>query len=282
MVTNASVAGSDMDTHDGLGVITSETQVVDAGRFFATRRRVTSVSVMIPARPPLLSVMIAASPLLLASICATERTVSLEADIIGALGRSLDTGISFLRVLLDDLTDRLTLPLWLCTDAVSVMSSHSIALANIVFQPSAPPDAYTQSITSTIPTTLPLASQTGRVKNLLSCIIWSASNTVVSGDTDSGFGVMTVDTAVKSKGSSFAMARVIISLNPKIPTSWPLSTTNAALRASAIILPVSWIVVDGETMVDGLPAKMARSVGEDWPLKALDSKGPSNCCKAAA
>ena len=68
MVTKASVAGSDIDTQDGFGVITSDTRVDDAGSCLATTRRVTSVSVMIPARPPLSSVMIAASPRLLASI----------------------------------------------------------------------------------------------------------------------------------------------------------------------------------------------------------------------
>ncbi|KAL3783576.1 hypothetical protein ACHAW5_007884 [Stephanodiscus triporus] len=106
--------------------------------------------------------------------------------------------------------------------------------------------------------TLPLDSHTGRVKNLLSCMICNASSTVVSGDTDSGFGVITVDTGVKSKGNSFATARIIMSLNPNIPTNRPFSTTNAALRASAILCPVSWIVVNGETMVDGLPAKTVR------------------------
>jgi len=85
--------------------MTSAMEVVDAGSFFATRRRVTSVSVTIPAKPPLESVMMAASPRLLASIWATERTVSLEVETLGGLGRSLDTGISFLRVLRVDLTE---------------------------------------------------------------------------------------------------------------------------------------------------------------------------------
>ena len=74
---------------------------------------------------------------------------------------------------------------------------------------------------------------------------------------------MTFDTAVRFNGNSFAMALVIMSLKPKIPTSRPFSTTNAALRASAIMEPVSWIDVDGETMVDGLPARILRRVGED-------------------
>jgi len=85
----------------------------------------------------------------------------------------------------------------------------------------------------------------------------------VSGDTASGFGVITVDTGVRSSGSSLAMARLIMSLKPKIPTNLPLSTTNAALRASAIIIPVSCNVVRGDTIVDGLPAKIVRKVGED-------------------
>ena len=183
---------------------------------------------------------------------------------MGALGRSLDTGVSFLRVLLNVLTDRFTLPLRLLqTDPASVRSSQSIACANTDLHPSAPPDPYTQSITSTTPMTLPLDSHTGRVKNLLSCMICNASSTVVSGDTDSGFGVITVDTGVKSRGNSLATARDIMSLNPNMPTNRPFSTTSAAFRASAILCPVSWIVVDGETMVDGLPAKTVRRVGED-------------------
>ena len=93
MVINASVAGSDMDTHEGLEVMTSETHVLEARRFFATTRRVTSVSVIIPASSPALLVIIAASPLLLASICTTESTVSSAVAIIGALGRSLETGL---------------------------------------------------------------------------------------------------------------------------------------------------------------------------------------------
>ena len=79
----------------------------------------------------------------------------------------------------------------------------------------------------------------------------------MSGDTDSGFGVITVDTGVKAKGNSLATASDIdiMSLNLNMPTNRPFLTTSVAFRASAIICPVSWIVVGGETMVDGLPAK---------------------------
>ena len=92
----ASVAGSDIDTQDGFAVITSDTRVDDAGSCLATTRRVTSVSVMIPARPPLLSVIIAASPRLLANNWVTANTVLSEWAITGAFGRSFDTGRSFL------------------------------------------------------------------------------------------------------------------------------------------------------------------------------------------
>ena len=70
-------------------------------------------------------------------------------------------------------------------------------------------------------TTITLDSNTGRVKNLLSCMICNASSKVVAGDTDSGFGVITVDTGVKSKGNSLATARDIMSLKPNMPTNRP-------------------------------------------------------------
>ena len=68
IVTSASVAGSDIETQVGLAVMIDETLVEAADRFLATNLRVTSVSVTIPASPPLRSVITAASPLLLASI----------------------------------------------------------------------------------------------------------------------------------------------------------------------------------------------------------------------
>jgi len=84
----------------------------------------------------------------------------------------------------------------------------------------------------------------------------------MSGETDSGSGVITLDIAVSFKGSSLAIARVIISLKPKIPTSSPSSTTRAAFRRSAIISPASLKLVSGLTMVAGLPAKILRKVGD--------------------
>ena len=184
---------------------------------------------------------------------------------MGAFGRNLDTGFSrIFTELLAVLTDLCALN----TEPSSVTSSHSNALAKIDLQPSAPPLAYTQSITSTTPITAPLDSHTGRVRNLLSCIICKASSTVVSGDTASGLGVITEDTLVSSKGNSFAMARLIMSLKPKMPSNFPFFTTKAAFRASAIIAPTSWREAVGGTIVDGLPAKMLRSVGELCPPKA--------------
>ena len=75
MVTNASVAGSDIDTHDGFAVMTSVMQVVIGGSFLATKRRVISVSVTIPASPPSWSVMIAASQCFAAISCTISRTL---------------------------------------------------------------------------------------------------------------------------------------------------------------------------------------------------------------
>ena len=138
----------------------------------------------------------------------------------------------------------------------------SIAILKTDRHPSAPPQPYIKSITSTRPTTVPSDSHTGRVKNLLSCIVCSASNTVRSGETDSGLAVITADMLVVSSGKSFATALVIMSLNPNIPTKRPLSTTNAAFRRSAISSPASWTEVVRETIVAGLPTNKLLSLGE--------------------
>jgi len=119
------------------------------------------------------------------------------------------------------------------------------------------------SITSTTPTTLPFFATTGNVKNFWSCMICIASNTVISGKTVSGLGVITDDTAVSSKGSSFATQRLIQSLKPKIPTSSPSSTTNAAFLASAILIAQSRTFVPGFTTVDARPCRILPSVGID-------------------
>jgi len=143
-----------------------------------------------------------------------------------------------------------------------------MALSNTDLHPSTPPHPYITSITSTSPTTVPSLSHTGNVKNLPSCIICKASNTVVSGNTDSGLGVITVETCVNSRGSSFATARLIISLKPNIPTSSPSLTTSAAFRDPAITSPVSCRVVLGRTTVAGFPASKLRRVGEALPPNA--------------
>ena len=56
---------------------------------------------------------------------------------------------------------------------------------------------------------------------------------------------MTADISVSSMGNSLATTRVIISLNPKIPTKFPSSTTNAAFLLSAILVPASKTLVPG-------------------------------------
>mmetsp|Transcript_41434 Transcript_41434/g.50410 ORF Transcript_41434/g.50410 Transcript_41434/m.50410 type:complete len:252 (+) Transcript_41434:473-1228(+) len=142
-------------------------------------------------------------------------------------------------------------------------SSTSMALSNIDLQPSAPPLPYTKSITSTIPTTAPSSSHTGNVKNLDSCIICKASNTVMSGDTASGFGVIMLVTSVSSSLSSFAKPLDIISLNDTKPTNSPSSTTKAAFCVSAINTAVSRRLVSALTTLDGLPANKLRNVGDD-------------------
>jgi len=95
-VLSASIAESVRDTTVGFGVITSDTGVEDGLRYFAATRRVTSVSVIIPASPPLAPTTKEASPRLFASICATVKTLSVTFDNIGFLGRNTDTGLSIL------------------------------------------------------------------------------------------------------------------------------------------------------------------------------------------
>ena len=108
MVTNASIAESVIETQVGLAVITSDTPVDLADNCFATTRRVTSVSVMIPARPPWALTIRAASPLLVASVCVTASTLCDASINMGFFGRSFETGLSsFLRDIFADLTEAL-------------------------------------------------------------------------------------------------------------------------------------------------------------------------------
>jgi len=86
------MAGSDIDTHVGFGVITFET-LQDVSTSLATTRRVISVSVMIPARPDL-PITKDAAPRFFASICVTARMLSSTLDTNGFFGRSFDTGRS--------------------------------------------------------------------------------------------------------------------------------------------------------------------------------------------
>jgi len=88
------MAESLIETTVGLAVITFETLVLPASRSFATSRRVTSVSVKIPARDPSIPITNDAEPLLFASICETIKTLSLILEMRGFLGRNLDTGFS--------------------------------------------------------------------------------------------------------------------------------------------------------------------------------------------
>jgi len=117
---------------------------------------------------------------------------------------------------------------------------------------------------------------------LFSCIICKASITVISGDTDSGSGVMTSLTSVCSRGSSLATALLIMSLKPKMPTNLPSSTTRAAFLASDMTVAVSFRLVSGDTIVAGFPASKLRSVGDALLPKAWAINGASSCVSIAA
>jgi len=67
------------------------TLVLDAFKSLATKRRVISVSVIMPAKLPSAPTTIDAELRLFASICATVRTLSCAFDTNGFLGRSLKT-----------------------------------------------------------------------------------------------------------------------------------------------------------------------------------------------
>ena len=145
-------------------------------------------------------------------------------------------------------------------DPASEFSSwQSMALEKMDRHPAVPPLPYMTSITSTRPTTVPSSSHTGSVKNRWSCITCNASKTDKSGDTASGFGVITCEIA-DERDMSFARTRVIMSLKVNTPTSTPLSTISEALRSCAIRIPASWIVDVGLTTVFGLPARTPRRV----------------------
>ena len=89
----ASIAESLMRTQVGSGVMTSATFVKAGLTPLATTLLVISTSVMIPARLLLLRIK-AASPRLLASICVTERILSMLSEQSGFLGRNFETGRS--------------------------------------------------------------------------------------------------------------------------------------------------------------------------------------------
>jgi len=93
---------------------------------------------------------------------------------------------------------------------------------------------------------------------------------------------MTDDTVVSSRGSSWAITVLIISLNVKIPTSFPSSTTKAAFLLSAIFMPASRTVVSGHTIVLGWPFKRLPREGDVLFPKAFDINGPRTACRVAA
>ena len=167
MMPRASIAGSFMQTQVGFGVMTCEMTVELGSMFLATTLLVMSVSVMMPASPPAAFTTNDASPRLFANICVTVRILSSSTERSGFFGRSFETGrSSFFTTEALDATVRLPLS----TEATSETSSRSIALLKIERQPSAPPQPLITSMTSTRPTTVPSDSQTGRVRNLWSCI----------------------------------------------------------------------------------------------------------------
>jgi len=93
---------------------------------------------------------------------------------------------------------------------------------------------------------------------------------------------MTDDTSVTSNGSSLATQRLRQSLNEKIPTNSPLSTTKAAFLLSDIFIPASNTLVWGLTMVVGIPTSILRSDGDVLSPKAFSINGANSICKAAA
>mmetsp|Transcript_50955 Transcript_50955/g.76193 ORF Transcript_50955/g.76193 Transcript_50955/m.76193 type:complete len:314 (-) Transcript_50955:5740-6681(-) len=240
-----------------------------------------SLSDMRPLTPENSPGTTAARPRFEANNFDTDTTESLGLTTMGFMGRSLDTGrlSGFVQLRSSPL---LRLAPLLETETDSDPSSRSMALLKMERHPSLPPHAAITSMTSTIPNTVPSDSHTGRVKNLLSCIVCSASSTVMSGDTVSGSLVMTFLTGVYSNGSSLATALVMRSLKLNNPTNAPdESTTSAALQLSAINVAVSRRLDSGDTKVEGLFSRSERSVGAVVPPKALAIKGPSSDFKAA-
>jgi len=120
------MAESLIETTVGLAVITFETLVLPASRSFATSRRVTSVSVKIPARDPSIPITNDAEPLLFASICETIKTLSLILEMRGFLGRNLDTGLSEFSLTLDE-------PFFIPGSFLDVPSCFEVAIFSFVF-----------------------------------------------------------------------------------------------------------------------------------------------------
>mmetsp|Transcript_4839 Transcript_4839/g.10532 ORF Transcript_4839/g.10532 Transcript_4839/m.10532 type:complete len:218 (+) Transcript_4839:826-1479(+) len=124
------------------------------------------------------------------------------------------------------------------------------------------------SITSTMPSTRPPpASRTGRCRYFWSCISRRASSTVRSGEAQSGLGVMTLDTAVRSGDLSKAMTLLRMSLGVMMPTSSSSSsTTSSPLRKCVMSAQASRTLVVLRTCgISSDCAMMLRSVGTDPP-----------------
>ena len=105
-------------------------------------------------------------------------------------------------------------------------------------------------------------SMRGNVKKLLSCMFCNASITNISGESVSGFGVITVLTIVRSEGSSLAVTLDIMYLNPKLLTNSPLSTTKVAFFSSAINAYDCLTLECGDTIVGSTLVRKLRNVRE--------------------
>ena len=118
--------------------------------------------------------------------------------------------------------------------------------------PPPPPPAVLQisSITSTMPTTRPSGSCTGRCRYLWSCISRNASSIVMSGTTVSGLGVMIAHTRVSSGDRPLDTHLLSTSFGVKMPTNAPapfVSVTSTPLRCLHMSSAASRTVAVGVT-----------------------------------
>ena len=227
------------DTKSGLGVITDETSVSSADRFFDTNRFNRSFGVKIPSivlpvgsitNTPLCILLITFDASLVVAVIDTDgifpspitvRRVGADPPNIWSIKAFIATNweclllpVTFIEAvaIISDITST-PLPVDLSCEAA--LSKTEIA-------------SYKHFAMSSSPTTDPSLSSTGKWRNLLSTIISNASRAESSSCTHFGFFVITSLTHTSDGFTNWLTTLLVMSLSVMIPDNDPSSSSNRA------------------------------------------------------